>query len=69
MPRPKTFDEICSDAAWLADNARPMMEEIKRAMKPFANLVRTTEGRIPVERLSLENWHNLLKIYTKIEKL
>lgn len=33
------------------------------AMKPFAELVLTTDGRIPHERLSLSDWHELTKAY------
>lgn len=66
---PKTFDEICRDAAWLADNARPLMDQIKLAMAPFASLVKQSSGRIPTEKLSLRNWHDIAKCYEKIKDL
>lgn len=34
-----------------------------KAMKPFADLVSTTSGRIPYERLSAAHWHELAKEY------
>ena len=36
---------------------------LRMAVQPFADLVKTTDGRIPYERLSLANWHELVKAY------
>lgn len=37
--------------------------KLRNAIKPFARLILSTEGRIPYERLSAENWHTLVKAY------
>jgi hypothetical protein len=37
--------------------------DLLAAIRPFADLVSTTDGRIPVERLSFYNWHTLTKAY------
>lgn len=39
------------------------LRSVAEAVKPFAELVSTTSGRIPVERLSLANWHALAKAF------
>lgn len=36
---------------------------LRAAMKPFAELMATTNGRIPYERLSAADWHGLVKAY------
>lgn len=38
-------------------------ERLRKAIEPFARLVSETNGRIPVERLSFCNWHDLSKAY------
>lgn len=38
-------------------------QELLRSMKPFAELVTSTNGRIPTERLSLADWHALIKAW------
>lgn len=59
----------CPDCSSALDKQADIFNEIekqlldlKKAIKPFADLVRYTDGRIPVELLSLENWHNLVKV-------
>ena len=37
------------------------LDELRAAVKPFAQLVVNTSGRIPVERLSFADWHRLTK--------
>jgi len=44
---------------------REKARDLVCAMEPFARLVNTTSGRIPVEQLSLANWHDLAKAYNK----
>jgi len=47
-----------------ASRVRALLEELqtlRKAVRPFAALVETTSGRIPTERLSLADWHNLAK--------
>lgn len=39
------------------------VQKMKACIRPFAELVKTTDGRIPVERLSLADWHELVKAY------
>lgn len=39
-----------------------------KAIKPFAELVLSTSGRIPTERLSLADWHALAKAYSDGKK-
>ena len=46
-------------------DAREKVRELVCAMEPFARLMNTTSGRIPVEQLSLANWHDLVKAYNK----
>lgn len=36
---------------------------LKKAMKPFAELVEATNGRIPYENLSAADWHDLVKAF------
>lgn len=47
-------------AGWLQE-----LIELREAVTPFAELVNTTSGRIPAERLSLANWHALVKAFNK----
>lgn len=63
--------------AAIAQAAKPLSEEqpaeleearkleLLSAMKPFAELVLATSGRIPHERLSFANWHDLTRAYKK----
>lgn len=37
------------------------LDELRAAVKPFAQLVVNTSGRIPIERLSFADWHRLTK--------
>jgi ferritin-like protein len=37
---------------------------LRAAIEPFAKIVRDSSGRIPTERLSLANWHALVKAVT-----
>lgn len=39
------------------------IEDLRVAVAPFVRLVKSTSGRIPTERLSLENWYKLVKAY------
>lgn len=38
-------------------------ERLARSVIPFVDLVRTTKGRIPHEKLSAANWHELVSAY------
>jgi len=42
--------------------------ELMVAIRPFADLVKSTSGRIPTERLSLADWHFLVRTYDAIKK-
>lgn len=37
------------------------LDDLRAAAKPFAQLVASTSGRIPTERLSFADWHRLAK--------
>lgn len=37
--------------------------QLKAAMQPFVDLVESTNGRIPYERLSAADWHALVKAF------
>ena len=39
------------------------VKRLRDAIKPFADLIHTTDGPIPTERLSLANWHELVNAY------
>jgi hypothetical protein len=39
------------------------MNRLLEAVAPFAKLVCSTSGRIPVEKLSFADWHELVKAY------
>lgn len=41
----------------------PGLERLYCAALPFVKLVKDTSGHIPTERLSLANWHELVKAY------
>ena len=43
----------------------PGMERLYKAVQPFVKLMRNTSGRIPYERLSAADWHELDKAYTE----
>lgn len=43
------------------------LEKLRKAVGPFAVLIKTTNGRIPTERLSLANWHDLVKAFNETE--
>jgi len=45
-------------------NLQVRMQMLCEAVKPFADLVTETSGRIPHERLSAANWHSLTKAYS-----
>jgi hypothetical protein len=42
--------------------------ELMVAIQPFADLVKSTSGRIPTERLSLADWHFLARTYDAAKK-
>jgi hypothetical protein len=42
--------------------------ELEKAIQPFAELVRTTNGRIPHERLSAADWHELAKVASGVQE-
>lgn len=46
----------------MEENCHDLLE----AMKPFAELVSTTDGRIPTERLSFAHWHSLSKAHRNV---
>lgn len=37
------------------------------AIRPFAEIVNTTNGKIPTEKLSFADWHTLVTAYNKIK--
>ena len=39
------------------------VKTLRAAMKPFTELVASTSGRVPYERLSAADWHGLTKAY------
>lgn len=39
------------------------VKRLRDAIKPFADLIHTTDGPIQTERLSLANWHELVNAY------
>lgn len=39
------------------------VQKLRTAMKPFADLVMTTSGPIPYERLSFADWHSMANAY------
>jgi len=39
------------------------IDSLKLAIQPFANIVLTSSGRIPVERLLLDDWLSLVRAY------
>jgi hypothetical protein len=44
------------------------IEQMRAAVKPFAELVANTSGRIPYEKLSAAHWHALVKAYGRTER-
>lgn len=42
---------------------RDRAKALESAIEPFARLLQGTSGRIPVERLSASDWHELIKAY------
>jgi hypothetical protein len=49
------------------ENYIASMCRLRDACKPFVELVKNTSGRIPTERLSAANWHDLVKAYEATE--
>ena len=45
--------------------AAKQLDWLRRAVAPFAAIVSGTSGRIPTERLSLANWHDLVKAFNR----
>lgn len=43
------------------------VDRLAKAIRPFAELVATTNGRIPHERLSGADWHELAAAYEKLK--
>ena len=43
------------------------LEQAKKVLEPFARIIKGTSGRIPTERLSHHNWHELIKFYDELE--
>lgn len=41
-------------------------ERLARASIPFVDVMRTSSGRIPVEKLSAAQWHELVKAYEAV---
>ena len=42
------------------------LEQAKKVIEPFAAIVIGTSGRIPTERLSAHDWHELIKFYEEL---
>lgn len=47
---------------------RSQVNQLLAAIKPFAVAVKTTSGAIPYDKLSLVNWHDLVKAYNVCNK-
>jgi hypothetical protein len=47
----------------IIDRQAAQIAMLREALKPFVDLVKSTSGRIPYERLSLANWSQLCKAY------
>jgi hypothetical protein len=41
------------------------LNALRAAVSPFAAIVNETSGRIPTERLSLANWHDLVRAFNE----
>lgn len=39
------------------------IDHLERVIKPFADCLGGSSGRLPIEKLSLANWHDLSKAY------
>lgn len=48
---------------------RAERDALRKAVKPFADLVLTTNGRIPTERLSFADWHSIAKAYASLAQV
>jgi hypothetical protein len=55
------LSQVSKAQTWREIELERRVHALKKAAKPFVDLMRSTDGRIPTERLSLENWHNLVK--------
>lgn len=43
----------------------PGLERLYKAVGPFVKLLTNSQGRIPTERLSAADWHELAKAYAE----
>lgn len=57
--------------SWSKELARLSAENaaLREAIEPFVRIVKDSSGRIPTERLSLENWHSLTNVYASSKAL
>lgn len=62
-PYIKPFDDEVNDQRAYAEGWQEHVSDLMDAMRPFADLMSTTSGRIPTERLSFAHWHSLAKAY------
>lgn len=51
---------------YLMDALNNDLQLLCHAAFPFVALVKDTDGRIPTERLSFANWHDLTKAFNRI---
>jgi len=53
-------------AGELNDNVEFLVDqliELREAIEPFVNIVKTSNGRIPVEKLSAAEWHRMCESF------
>lgn len=56
------YDDLVRDAMkWRSSSKDKRVANLLAAVKPFANVVLTSKGPIPTERLSMADWHTLCK--------
>jgi len=70
----RTIEKDILGAIKVAFNAgvsseKKRLAELREAVQPFVNLVKTTSGRIPTEKLSAFDWDRLCKAHELSEKI
>jgi hypothetical protein len=64
----KRYQSAAQEAQATIAKQATRIAELMVAIRPFADLVKSTSGRIPTERLSLADWHFLVRTYDAIKK-
>lgn len=68
MTETETIDRLFLELSQFTRATTAKELALVKAIKPFADVMHASSGRIPVEKLSLRDWHELVKAYDAATK-